>query len=427
VTIVHNPSLRSVLEQAAAEHKLSMKALTVLDEDNDPYRLDTPAGHRDGGWLATAARDLGLGDRKIHLRGLHYMVLGRTKPNGLPYANTAKDWTWLSEDAGKAARFLGYIDFDQIIDQRNAPPTVQRFTPPEPEPYITVGIEVEIPDVDDIVPQVAIDDFTGTQPYKLVFIGEKASLGEVLAPIAKGRYADLYLPTGESSSTLIYQMAKIGAADGRPMVVLYFSDCDPAGWQMGVSVCRKLQAFKTRHFPSLEYQVRRVALTPDQVREYGLPETPLKETEKRADKWQTLKGVAQTEIDALATLRPDLLRQLARNATLPYFDLTLEGRVRQARQAWIAQAQAWINEQLDPDALERIRGQAAARLAEMRAEIDELNSALHVATDGFTLPDLPEIPGPDGLAEEGGLPLLDSRWSWAEQTRRLIASKAYRD
>ena len=34
------------------------------------------------------------------------------------------------------------------------------------------------------------------------------------------------------------------ARDGRPMVVFYFSDCDPSGWQMPVSLYRKLQALK---------------------------------------------------------------------------------------------------------------------------------------------------------------------------------------
>jgi hypothetical protein len=29
-----------------------MRALTVLAPQRDPYRLDTPAGHRDGQWLA---------------------------------------------------------------------------------------------------------------------------------------------------------------------------------------------------------------------------------------------------------------------------------------------------------------------------------------------------------------------------------------
>lgn len=50
-----------------------MKDLTVLAPQNDPFRVDTPADHRDGAGLATTARELGLGDRKIHLRGLHYM------------------------------------------------------------------------------------------------------------------------------------------------------------------------------------------------------------------------------------------------------------------------------------------------------------------------------------------------------------------
>jgi len=50
------------------------------------------------------ARELGLGDRKIHLRGLHYMVIGMPKPDGTPYTNTDADWLWLSGDAGKAAR-----------------------------------------------------------------------------------------------------------------------------------------------------------------------------------------------------------------------------------------------------------------------------------------------------------------------------------
>ena len=67
---------------------------------------------------------LGLGDRRIHLRGLHYMVLGRPKPDGTPYEND-KNWEWLQDDAAKAARFLGYIPFEQIIDQRNAEPVIR--------------------------------------------------------------------------------------------------------------------------------------------------------------------------------------------------------------------------------------------------------------------------------------------------------------
>ncbi|HEY3034415.1 MAG TPA: hypothetical protein VGJ54_07135, partial [Streptosporangiaceae bacterium] len=234
--------LRRLLEDTAAAEGLPMKDLTVLAPQNDPFRVDTPARHRDGEWLAMTARELGLGDRRIHLRGLHYMVIERPKPDGTPYTNTDPDWLWLSGDAGKAARWLGYIPFDQIIDQRNTPPVVRIFTPPQPRPRLYVGVDVDIPGPEDLLPEVRLDDFTGTQPYKLVMFGEKSSLEDVLAPIAQRYHADLYLPTGEISDTLLFQMARIGAQDGRPMVVLCFSDADPAGWQMPISIARKLQA-----------------------------------------------------------------------------------------------------------------------------------------------------------------------------------------
>lgn len=41
-----------------------------------------------------------------------------------------------------------------------------------------------------------------------------------------------------------------------------------------------------------------------------MPYTPLKPGEKRAAAWKQAKGVDQTEIDALATLQPDRLREI---------------------------------------------------------------------------------------------------------------------
>ena len=98
---------------------------------------------------------------------------------------------------------------------------------------------------------------------------------------------------------MIAEMAARAAEDPRPAVVLYFSDFDPSGWQMPVSVSRKLQALRTLRHPDLRIAVHPVALTLDQVRDLNLPSTPLKETEKRADKWRARMGHEQTEIDAL--------------------------------------------------------------------------------------------------------------------------------
>ena len=97
-------ALRQILEAACADAKCSANALTVLAVQNDPFRIDTPARHRDGQWLAMHAERLGLGQRRVHLRGLHYMMVAGevAKPDGLPYTNTEEDWTWLVMHAAKA-------------------------------------------------------------------------------------------------------------------------------------------------------------------------------------------------------------------------------------------------------------------------------------------------------------------------------------
>lgn len=426
--------LRAALDKAMAEQGCPMKDLTVLAPANDPFRVDTPARHRDGEWLAITARELGLGSRQIHLRGLHYMVIGRPKPDGTPYANTDQDWLWLQGDAAKAARFLGYIPFDQITDQRNAEPEVRVFDEPQPRPFISVGVDVDIPDADEIEPRAGAwymregkprAGFGGVQPYRLVMIGEKSSLADVLAPTAASFKADLYLPTGEPSDTMLYRMAADAAADGRPMQVFYFSDADPAGWQMPVSVARKLQALAVLLPGMPDFEVRRVALTPDQVRAYGLPSTPLKDTERRGDRWRAAMGVEQTEIDALASLQPDLLRRIARDALAPFFDPSLDHRVMRAYGEWQDAAQAVVDAALDTERLERIRLEAGQKLAELRNEIDAINDALRVDVGDF---DLPPIVVPEAHASgSNGTPLLDSRWDFADQCRALINSKAYRD
>jgi hypothetical protein len=416
--------LRAVLEEAAEDGGVSLKDLTVLAPKHDPFRVDTPARHRDGEWLAETAGDLGLGGRTIHLRGLHYAVLGRPKPDGTPYTNTDADWTWLSEHAAKAARWLGYIPFEQIVDQRNTPPEISRFEKQRPSSFLSVGVHVEIPDVDDLAPRALPVGFEGVQPFKLVVFGEKSSLDDVLGLVARRYGADVYLPTGEISDTLLHTMATVAVDDGRPTRVFCFSDCDPAGWQMPISIARKLQAF-AELYDMPPFEVRRVGLTPDHVREYGLPSTPLKATEKRAGRWQAAMGVEQTEIDALASLRPDVLREVAEAALAPFYDRTLSHRVEEARLAWVDEAQAVVDAVTDQDLLDRLRAEATEKLEELRSEVDAINDALQVDATDFELPEI-VVPDADTVGVDG-TPLLDSAWDFADQCEALIDSKTYRN
>lgn len=419
-------SLRQALAGAAGGAGCPLKDLTVLAAKNDPFRVDTPAGHRDAEWLAVTAAALGLGDRKIHLRGLHYAVLGRPMPDGSTYVNDDKHWQWLQGDAAKAARFLGYIPFDQIADQRNAEPVIRVRDRTATQAYLTTELDVSIPDAWELEPQVYVEGFTASQPYRLALVGEKSSHAGVLGPVSDEHQADLYLPTGEISDTQIYLMAKAARDDGRPLVVLYVHDFDPGGWNMPLSVGRKLQAMKVLLPDMPDFEVHRVALTLAQVREYGLPSTPLKETERRKDKWRLAWGAEQTEIDALAALRPDLLRQIARDAIAPFYDRTLSQRLFEARGQWIDQAQEAVEQSTDVGQLDLIRAAAAEQLDGMRQQIRELNESLRIDTGNIWLPpfDIPQATLGDRLPPE---PLLDSRWDFAAQCRRLIASKSYAD
>lgn len=411
-------ALRATLEAAGG----SMAALTVLSTQNDPFRCDTPAGHRDAAWLANTLSRLDIGGQR-HLRGLHYILIGQPKPDGKPYANTDADWTWLALTA-KAARWLNYVPFDRIVDQRNDAPVVRKWTPPQPEPCISVNLKVVIPDADDLTPLVWVDGPGDPQPYHLVLVGEKSSLRPVLSEIADDYRADLYLPTGEMSDTQAHAMAEDAARDGRPLRVFYFADCDPSGWQMPISLSRKLQALKALAYPDLRFDVHRVGLTPDQVREYGLPSTPLKDTEKRADRWTAAHGVAQTEIDSLAALQPELLRRIADESIGPFFDSTLDQRVREAIYAWEAEAQAIVDQQAD-DSIDRLREEAVELLAQKRAEIQQIMDTVRIDAGSFDLPEI-ALPAPelDAIAPE---PLCSSDWDFRDQCRRLRASKVYED
>lgn len=418
-------ALATIIEQTRESKGCSLNSLTVLSSAKDPYRLDTPANHRKGEWLGEQLARL-IGDRKIHWRGLHYAIVSAgdiRKPDGEIFRNTDDDWLWLCA-AGKAARWLDYIDFDAIIDNRNSEPVIHRFQQTEPRGVVLAGIKLEVPDVEDLEPYPCALGFEPRQPFALSIFGEKTSLEDALLPLAQRFEADLYLPAGEISDTLLARMAKDGAADGRKLVVFVLSDCDPAGYQMAVSIARKFQSLRDFKHPELEFEIVPVALTVQQVRELGLPSTPLKSTERRAGRWREAFGVEQTEIDALATLRPGVLQELVTTAIEPYFDRSLAGRVNAYRLAWESKAQQWIDEQIGEEVLQELRQRAEQVVSELESKVREVEQNIAAAMDGqIVLPPI-DLPQPQIIGAPQGV-LISSDMSWAEATRILIERKSY--
>src|SRR5262249_42283234 len=102
--------------------------------------------------------------------------------------------------AGKAARWLGYISFDRIIDNRNAEPIIHRKAKALVSAMVHVGLTVRFPPIEHMGPVPIAIGFEPHQPYQFVIFGEKASLEDVALPVAEQFQADLYLNTGEISA-----------------------------------------------------------------------------------------------------------------------------------------------------------------------------------------------------------------------------------
>ncbi|HEV2897267.1 MAG TPA: hypothetical protein VGX71_05380 [Pseudaminobacter sp.] len=372
-------ALGRILDEQCVATGLAASELLVMSDGVDPYSLDTAANHRLGQWFRDSLEDAGVLGRVLHVRGCFYALVahgGIVKPDGTPFTNTMKNWFYLQRIAS-FARWLGYVGWDKIKDERNTPPierTVEAGEFALRPSIVATAPRIDIPDRFGNL-SVAVDEDTGfpfhRQPFRLVLFGEKTGLEPVLGPIAERFGASLYLPSGEPSNTMLEQMARHGAADGRPMVVFTFTDFDPTGMGIPVNIARKLHAFRDLLYPGLDFSVYPLAMTVDQVRTLALPSTPFKESESRADEWRARYGVEQTEIDALSALRPDVLTDIAIAAISPFFDATLGRRHDEAVGQWQAEAD------------ERLAEADREKLHPFSHDMEELAKQLRPASEAF--------------------------------------------
>lgn len=419
-----------ILYDCAQREGRSMKDLTVLAPQHDPYRMDTPSNRRDASWFKRMV-DRFVGESgTIHLRGLHYRISSAVDvemPNGKPYINSEGCWNWLQSQASRTARWLDFVPFERIVDERNEAPLLYIAEPGICESGWCRGDRLEMPwKYDEAIFTDYQADNTAdaaSQPYRIIFFGEKTSLKEILLPFVARVYGELILPTGEASDTLIAGVASRAAADTRQAVVLYFSDFDPSGHQMAISVARKLQALCDMRHPNLEIQLHPVALTLKQVKELNLPSTPLKETEKRGDKWRAMMGYEQVEIDALIALNPSALREIVLDALQPFFDFDLAKRTEDAVEEWNEEAEQIAESRPEySESRERVT-KAFEEVKEAIEKLHDLQDEQYEILKAIELPEL-EVPEPE-LSKEPPPALFDSTLDYVEATDRLKSHKRW--
>lgn len=418
------------LKDAAKGNFLNLRDLTVMTIVSDPYRMDTVGGHRWGMWFRDMVnRFVPDPSKQVHIRGMHYRLIGQgiKTPDGKEYENNYDCWL-LMDKASDYGRWLGYVDFDRIVDNRNDPPWiyVPEFSEPSADPRVNLGT----PFADSVAvdrPHASLFINPERQPYRICMIGEKSSLRDVLQPIAEEIRGELLLPTGELSHTMISDLEWRAAADGRPLIVLYFSDFDPSGYGMPITVARKLQALRTiRHHEHLEIQVFPVCLAKAQVAEFGLPESPLKPGESRAEAWKAAMGYEQVEIDALCALRPELLEEIAQTWVRPFFDFSLGGRVQEAIDEYEERANAALESYPQLGAVNGIVAETAGTyntvIEYYNRTLSDASAQLQGALDGISVPDIPEPEVEDDPPTE---PLFTTNDDFVTATEKLIKYRRY--
>jgi hypothetical protein len=110
---------------------------------------------------------------------------------------------------------------------------------------------------------------------------ESRSIAGVVQDDCEELAVSLYPCGGFTSISLAYQAAEYinSRRDGKPVVILYIGDYDPAGVLIDVALEQELR----KHLLSdIAMTFKRIAITPTQIETYDLPGKPRKEKDRRA-------------------------------------------------------------------------------------------------------------------------------------------------
>ncbi|HVU00073.1 MAG TPA: hypothetical protein VHE33_21420 [Acidobacteriaceae bacterium] len=339
----------TTIKQLSKRMGVRVTDLIALAPQNDPFYTGTPNDWVLAEWFAALWRAFGYGEG-VHLRRIHYQIISQDPPMALPngelYENTMECWDVLNL-ASKAARYLGLVSAAAFVDRRNADAVEYaeyKLSTPEARVWDYLSrYDFRFPDFPSL-PRYTVTGYEASQGYHLEIWCEKSTMNDILLPLCQEYGANLQIGSGELSITAALSLVGRLERAGRPARIFYVSDFDPAGQSMPVAMSRKVEYFVQTLGLDLDIRVFPVVLTLDQVREYGLPRTPIKETERRRAGFEARHGEGAVELDALEALYPGCLASILRAHMDAYYDHTLEDRVRQ------------VEEQLRADLAEREDG-----------------------------------------------------------------------
>jgi hypothetical protein len=292
--------------------------------------------------------------------------------------------------------------------------------------------QVDVPDMPPLpfIGVAGLNERDAIQNYIVEVWIEKSTQNDWLIPLCRRRGVNLVVGIGEQSEVRSRQLALRSAEYGAPVRIIYISDFDPGGRSMPKAVARKVEFTIARFDLDVDLQLIPLALTPNQCREYRLPRTPIKDTERRKDTFEQIFGVGATELDAMEALHPGELARLLEAELDNWLDPDLKRRV----------GRDFGNVYLSLKKIEHdIRNEYAEKIEKLSERFEEIKADLEAweeeaselwgeiaAEMEVRLPDLSDVRVPRSQApgETDRFVLFDSRREYFSQ---MDAYNAWRD
>jgi len=150
------------------------------------------------------------------------------------------------------------------------------------------------------------------QPHRVLVALEKDALSRLVSEIADQFRVKTFPTRGYGSYSFVTLMAE--ECDGeKPTFTLYFGDYDPSGLDIERDLENRLGRYAAERF-----EVKRIALTFDQIQRFRLPPMPAKTSDTRLARF--IAGTGGSDVVELDALPPNVLKDNVRSAILSHVD-----------------------------------------------------------------------------------------------------------
>jgi hypothetical protein len=237
---------RDDIQALSRRFGIAERDLVVLG--HDPFTTGTESDWAKAHWVTEIVERHGVDVHAKHARGLHYIILSHQepRPDGTPYVGSEKDERLLS-DAINFARELRLLPWDAFPDRKASvyadTSDLRFYSAPEatvtaPEGYVPTLVAAQMQPW-----RVSFSRPTalGSQPVLIDVVTEKAGIAPQLKMVTDRYGCQLLNTEGFTGKARAAMIVKETIRDGRPRVVLSFSDADSSGESMPNATARHLE------------------------------------------------------------------------------------------------------------------------------------------------------------------------------------------